>query len=76
MELDLVNNSFFYLNDPINRIKIAANFLKLYFETLRMNTLWLYFHNKFNYAYQNDDEIADLFIKIGVPMTYNLILKA
>lgn len=31
-----------------------------------MNTLWLYFHNKFNYAYQNDDKIADLFIKIGV----------
>lgn len=43
MELDRVNNSFFYLNNPINRIKIAANFLKLYFETLRMNTLWLYF---------------------------------
>lgn len=71
VELDSVNNSFiFNLNNPINRIKIEENFLKLYFETLRMNTdsteIWQYFHYRFNYAYKYDEEIADLFIKIGV----------
>lgn len=34
-----------------------------------MNNLWMYFHSKFNYAYQNNEEIADLFIKIVVQMT-------
>lgn len=72
MEIDSVNNRFIiHSNNPIYRIKIVANFLKLYFETLRMNTLWLYFHNKFNYGYQNDEETADLFIKIGVKWLRN-----
>lgn len=34
-----------------------------------MNYLWLYFHNKSKNAYQNNEEIADLFIKIDDQMT-------
>lgn len=34
-----------------------------------MNYLWLYFHNKFKNAYQINEEIADLFIKIDDQMT-------